>query len=398
MEEVYTKEFVINYSRNEAVGLQILPEPLLFQKRIVIQDLKVGHVGDFTTLFTNSHSHFSFDVFSAAFYMVTRYEEYLPHKRDHFGRFDPEESVAVRHSFLEQPIVAVWADYLKQKLLEKYPKLEFNPPQFQFINTIDVDYAYAYIQKGIIRTTGALLRDFFTGDFEGFSHRLKCVLGLEKDPFDTFTSILNVHREKQLQSIFFVHVGDYDVNDKSIPIGSYRFQSLIKELNDYATVGIHPSFASNENFGQLQTEVNRLARVIHQPVTQSRNHFIKLSFPQTYRKLIELGIQEDYTMGYPSKMGFRAGMCSPFFFYDLDYDTPTSLRVFPFYVMEATMVYYLDESPLNAMKYFRKYIDLCKKHNGTFVSLWHNDSLSETGKWKGWSEIYTQMVDYVLGD
>jgi len=394
-EEVYTKEFVVNYSVQESVGLQIIPSKILFEKRISNQELQIGKEADFTTLFSNKTSDFSFDILGAAFFLVTRYEEYMPHKRDKHDRFEPEQSVAYKEGFLNQPIINIWAAYLKQKLQEKYPKLEFQSRSFSYINTIDVDYAYAYLEKGAIRSAGALVRDFFTGNFSEFKNRLACFLGAKSDPFDTFNYLLELHKKFNLNSIFFFHVGDYDVHDKSIPITSHKLQALIKGVKDYADVGIHPSYAANGNSEKLEAELIRLSRVVHQPITKSRNHFIKLNLPQSYRDLIELDVKKDYTMGYASKMGFRASICSPFYFYDLDYDAPTNLKVFPFYLMEATIKYYFKEGPEKAMKYFEEYIDMVKKYNGTFVSLWHNDSLSEWGQWKGWSSIYVKMLEYL---
>ncbi len=396
LESVYEKEFVINYSNQQGVGLQIEPSKLLFEKRILNENPKVGQLEGFPTLFASDKNSFQFDVFSAAFYLVSRYEEYLPHRTDKHNRFDPEQSIAFLNDFLDKPVVNIWAEYLGKRLKEVYPRIEFQSKKFSFINTIDVDYAYAYLEKGIIRTIGALTRDFVTGNFQEFKSRFQTYFGSKEDPFNTFEHILTFHKRLKLNSIFFFHVGDYDENDKSISISSPKMQSLIKGVKDYAEVGLHPSYASSTNHQKLGIELRRLSKVVHQPITKSRNHFIKFKLPQTYRELIELDIKEDYSMGYASKMGFRAGICSPFYFYDLDYDAPTNLKVFPFYLMEATIKYYFEEGPEKAMRYFETYIDLVKKHNGTFVSLWHNDSLSEWGQWEGWSTIYEQMLDYVL--
>lgn len=396
-DEVYTKEFVINYSNQDVAGLKISPEKLLFEKRISEQNLKIGKQNDFVTLFNNGNESFSFDVFSAAFFLISRYEEYLPHKRDKHDRFDPEHSVAFKNGFLDEPVVNIWAGYLKTQLEDKYPKLKFNVPSFNYINTIDVDYAFAYIEKGVIRGMGALVRDFFTGKLNECKNKISCYLGLSKDPFDTFELILEQHKKHDLESVFFFHVGDYDEHDKSIPVTSNKLQSLVKGVNDYADVGLHPSYASCNEPDKLSVEFARISKLVHQPVTKSRFHFIKLNLPQSYRQLIENDATEDYSMGYAAKMGFRAGVCSPFYFYDLDFDAPTSLKVYPFYLMEATIKYYFEEGPEKAMPYFREYIDKVKKHNGTFVSLWHNDSLSEWGHWKGWKDVYFNMVEYVVG-
>jgi hypothetical protein len=30
---------------------------------------------------------------------------------------------------------------------------------------------------------------------------------------------------------------------------------------------------------------------------------------------------------------------------------------------------------------------------GLFVSLWHNESLGETDRWKGWRKVYSNMLE-----
>ena len=175
---------------------------------------------------------------------MSRYEEYLPHKRDKHDRFDPEQSIAYRNGFLNEPIVNIWVEYLSMIMLEKYPDIRFKLPEFNYVNTIDVDYAYAYVEKGVIRGLGSLVRDVVTGKINEFSNKVSTYLGLSQDPFDTFEFILDLHKKYDLKSIFFFHVGDYAEHDKSIPVTSQKLQSLVKGINDYADIGLHPSYAS----------------------------------------------------------------------------------------------------------------------------------------------------------
>ena len=37
-------------------------------------------------------------------------------------------------------------------------------------------------------------------------------------------------------------------------------------------------------------------------------------------------------------------------------------------------------------------IQTIRSVHGEFVSLWHNESLGDTGRWKGWREVYEEMV------
>ena len=99
-------------------------------------------------------------------------------------------------------------------------------------------------------------------------------------------------------------------------------------------------------------------------------------------------------MGYASNYGFRAGTCTPFYFYDLDLEVETNLRVHPFAIMEGTLKYYMGIGPEHAMPHYRRLIDEVKMVNGNFISLWHNDSLNDYKHWKGWKSVFEEMIEY----
>lgn len=119
-----------------------------------------------------------------------------------------------------------------------------------------------------------------------------------------------------------------------------------------------------------------------------------LNLPQTYRRLINLDIKEDFTMGFAQQIGFRAGTCTPFPFYDLDMDFTTKLIVNPFAVMDASLNFYMELTPDEAYQRICKLVDEVKRVDGTFMSLWHNESLSDKWDWKGWKDLYQRMIMY----
>jgi hypothetical protein len=208
-----------------------------------------------------------------------------------------------------------------------------------------------------------------------------------------------MQRRYGYRCIYFTLLADYGENDKNVPPDSRRLRSLIKYLADYAEVGIHPSYGSNRQPEKLRRELATLSRILKlkRDVTRSRQHFLVLRLPDTYRRLIELDITDDYTMGYARQPGFRAGLCTPFYFYDLDMERPTTLRVHPFAVMDATLKYYLRLQPGRAMEWIAPLVDAVRGVQGDFVSIWHNESLSENRIWQGWRAVYEQMVAYAAG-
>ncbi|MDQ3047427.1 MAG: polysaccharide deacetylase family protein [Bacteroidota bacterium] len=370
---------------------------LLFETGITDQNISVfDHGGEKVFFATGKSSALPFDVFAAAFYLVSRYEEYLPHIRDEHDRFDAKDSLAFINGFLKKPVLNIWTGWIRQLLQKNFPQLEFPERKYEFISTIDIDNAYAYREKGFTRSIGGYLKSLSAFDIPELVERTRVLLGLQKDPYDTYDFQLDIKKKYQIQSIYFFLLGDYGVNDKNLPIQSKKFQSLIKMLGDYADIGIHPSYGSNKSKEQLEKEVERLSKVLHRDVTKSRQHFLKLSLPETYRNLIDLDITDDYTMGFASQVGFRAGICTPFNFYDLDNELETKLKIHPFAVMEGTLKYYMKINAASAMDEIRPLIDEVKAVKGIFITLWHNDTLNDQKQWAGWKSVYEEMVEYAV--
>lgn len=373
----------------------IRSKPLLFEHGINDQDISVIDFYKTKAFFAVSgNSMFPFDIFAAAFYLASRYEEYLPHKKDIYNRFDAEQSLAYAEGFLHQPVINIWCKKFGELLCEVFPHLVLPQLEYKFITTIDVDNAFAYKEKGFVRTLMGLSKSFLTLNFVELIDRLKTLYGFKNDPYDTFEYQRTIIQKFNLNFIYFFLLGDYGVNDKNIPVSNLKFQSLIKSVSDHSDVGIHPSFASNQSFRQLEKEIQRLGNIINREVQKSRQHFLKLDLPDTYRNLIELDITDDYTMGYASNYGFRAGICTPFYFYDLDLEVETKLKIHPFAIMEGTLKYYMSISPEKASAHFERLIDEVKAVNGTFISLWHNDSINNIGIWKGWRQVFEDMIEY----
>ncbi len=397
MEMTRDKEYFIRYEgakmsySEETIGdeLNFKPAQLLFEKGITEQDIKVlDWEGTRAILFNEN----PFDPFAATFYLVSRYEEYLPHQKDEHGRFEANQSLAYRNDFLTKPLVNIWAEKIKDLLLNKYPDLILRERKYEYINTIDIDNAYAYKGKGFVRITGALAKSLLRLDFKAFNDRFKVLFLNAHDPFDTYQKLKALNEKYVAKSIYFFLVGDFNEHDRNISIHQKKYQQLIKSVADYSEVGIHPSYSSNESLKVVAKEIKSLYQVLNKEVTKSRQHFLKLSFPDTYRNLIECDIQEDYSMGYAEQVGFRASICSPFYFYDLIKDEMTNLRLYPFAVMDATLNNYMKVKPDEAMKYVLPLIKETTAVNGTFISLWHNESFSNIGTWKDWETVYEQVV------
>jgi hypothetical protein len=380
------------YETPLAEELHVIPNGLLFEKGIKPQNISLSKWNEIPVLFKNTNPLIPFDIFSASFFLLSRYEEYLPHIADSYNRFEADSSIAFQNKFLHLPVINLWAEELKKIILSKSPGLKHKENSYQYISTVDIDNAWAFKHKGFMRTGGAYLRSLLHLDFTDFKERTLTLAGRMHDPYDTYELLLSVQEEFKLKMIYFFLLGNYGVNDKNISANNFPFQSLIKQLADYAETGIHPSFGSNDNGNLVKIEVNRLANITHKPVAKSRQHFLKLHFPETYKNLISCGVWEDYTMGYASQIGFRAGVCTPFKWYDMDAEQVSPLTVYPFAIMDATLKYYMKLNPETAVEKCAGIINEIKKVKGTCITVWHNETISNWRQWEGWQNVYREVV------
>jgi hypothetical protein len=368
---------------------------LLFESKIYARELRHFTFEGGLVFFpvNDNDSVLPFDPFAASFYLVSRYEEYLPHLRDNHNRYMASGSDAYQQGYLHKPLVNIWSVRIKDILHKWFPGLAFTTPQYSFVPTIDIDAAYAFKNKGLTRAVGGIAKAFQNREYDEVRHRIRVLLRLEHDPFDTFELQMQLQRKYNYRPIYFLLLADYGPNDKNNPYNNRYFQHLIRYLADYAEIGIHPSYASFLQPSLMVMETSRLSKILKRDVELSRQHFLKLSMPETYRNLINNDITHDYTMGYADVAGFRASICTPFPFFDLDQDSITNLVIHPFAAMDGTLHDYMKLTPQKATETINELIQEVKKVGGTFIPLWHNPAFNEVGSWKGWLKVYIDMVE-----
>lgn len=386
----------LNYSTGTASdSIYVYADQLLFSTGLSVQTIVSGEYKGLKTLFHHGQAaDLPFDPFAATFYLVSRYEEYLPFPPDAHGRFPAEESLNFKQGFHQCPVVNHYALLIRDLLLAKYPDLLFPERHFRFMLTYDIDMAFAYRGKGFLRNAGGLLRSFSNLGLQEIGLRIKVLAGLQQDPFDTFNEQQALHEKYTLHPIYFFLLGDHSKYDKNLSWQNKRLGEIVKAVSRVNETGIHSSYASNRFPEKVAIEKQRLEKMTGRKIFRNRQHFLKMQFPSTYRQLLAAGITEDYTMGYASQTGFRAGIASPFYFYDLIAECSTNLLVCPFMAMDATLFYYLKLDAAGALLQVRKLVDEVRRVNGTFTFLAHNDLISLYGPWPGWKESFEGLVAY----
>ena len=384
----------INYSDEKICNEEyhIVPHPLLFQTNIAPIDIEVSTCRMNPCFFITQKDSHGFDLLAAIFYLISRYEEYITYESDFYGRFAHTNSLAYKNNFLKIPLVNLWIIDLMERLSVKQSikKTPF------FIPTYDIDIAYSYKNQSIVKNMGSFFKAFIKGDIDQVIERANVYSDKSKDPFDIYDWLEKLHAEHCLSPVYFFLLakkrGLYDKNNNPTTKG---MQNLIKEHAKKYSIGIHPSWQSGDTESLLTEEIDLLKNINDGNCTISRQHYIRMTLPQTYSLLIKKGITEEYSMGYGSINGFRASVASPFYWYDLEKEEITNLLIRPFCYMDANSYFEQHLSAEEAGRELQYYHDVVKKVGGQLITIFHNHFLTEQPQWKPWREMYERFLQVI---
>jgi hypothetical protein len=379
----------LNYSTQPIEHVvQLVPSVMLFDQGFAVYGISKGIFEEEECIEINH----IIDPLASIFYVLSRMEEYISKREDKHGRYKSDDSVLSRFNWLEKVMCDRWAEsflyFLDKNKLINYKKQTYKVAIFP---TFDIDNTYAYKYKSRIRKSFSTLRDVVRGDLFRLQERTKVLLGFKRDPYDTY-SYINEIVSRGFEVKLFWLLGDYAKYDKNISFKNKQHQLLIRRMNQSVTIGLHPSYKSNSYELYLFHEKERLEGILKREVEHSRQHFLKLKVSKTYPILASMGFKHDYTMGYSERIGFRAGTARPFKWFDLTTNKITSLTIHPFAYMDGTLNEYLGLPIHEAQKKIKQLYNELTIYGGDFIFIWHNETINNRGKWKGWKEV----LEYTL--
>ncbi len=363
---------------------------LLFEQGINDIQLNIGDYDGTPCFFqAGERSTLPFDIFAASFFMLSRYEEYLPHVKDIHGRFSPKDSIAFQNGFLKKPVVDIWAFKLLNALKERFADLEYKNKTYDFISVIDVATSHCYANRGLMRGVIGMLMDVGTLKLKRVVERIAVGLNRQKDPYDNYNELIGLHKKYKIKCNFFFQFADYSKYDKNVSTNSIKFKSLIKHVADYMPVSLAASYSSFSDLELLKKEKANLEEVINRPVNNCKMRYNRVDVPQTYRNLIAAEFTNDFTMGYTFELGFRAGTCTPFQFYDIPLEVKQPIKVHPFAMHDISL------SKIKKDEEIYRQIELLtnevKKVNGTLIAMFSNEVLGKKED-RDWMTVYSEVI------
>lgn len=331
------------------------------------------------------------DIWASAFFMLTRWEEYVNPTRDEHGRFPASESIALKYNFLHLPVVNLYAELLNKMLrnIDYYPEDDENCNagndilEKTLIPTHDIDILQSNPKWKSIG--GDILKRH---DLKMALHRLFTF----RDPLDCYDYLMDKSEHIWTKSIFFFMAADHREGYSDNYLNTKKFTETIEKIKKRGhIIGFHAGHGTADNPERYAEELQLLRQHTGLDITYSRQHFLKFDMPRTFNILEANGITHDFSLGYSDSEGFRCGTGNSYQVFDFLARKTLNVREVPLIIMDSTLNHTKHLSTAQAEELFENYIP-----NYTPVSILFHNSSFDNYTWKGWKKLYDKIIDRSL--
>ena len=307
---------------------------LLYEQGVKLQTLDVERLDGFPIFFkTQGDSFFSFDIFAASFFLLSRYEEALPHIKTPQGFFDPAQSIAGQYGFLELPVVDLWVDHLQKNLTVAFPEFfNTNDEKKKSIKNvlIEVLVPFRYKHRSLLVSLSDFFKSLWAFNLLHLFEQLAVLFRIKEDPFNTFQTWKSFFKSTAVSPKIFFLFSESSPFQSTVSIFNLSYQKIIKTMSDLFSLGLLVSVKSQLKANEfLGLEKNNFESLTHRPISDIRMSNEIQNLNTVYESLVAQEFNSDYSMGYQKTFGFRAGTATPFYFYSLSSEFQLPLKINP---------------------------------------------------------------------
>lgn len=346
-------------------------------------------------MFNNDNRGLGYDLFAMTFYILSRYEEYYENEYDQYGRVSIQRLDLIKHRFEHIPLLDVLIASLAIDLTNRFPDLRFQQKEFNVLPGIDIDFMYLFEHRSSVEKFLSFSKSILKNEFGKGRDIFKSIFQKKQDPYANFSDWLpTLEMWSGVKNIFVLCALKNQGVDKNLSVKNPLFPAWLKNIESTPElyIGWHPSVQAGSDRVILEKEKTALEEVVGYNIEKSRQHFLSLKLPETYRSLLSLGIKEEHSMGFNNRTGFRASTAHPFFWYDIQEEKKTNLKVFPFVFMDVQLRDYLGLDQNQSIELINRYIEQLKQTGGVLSFIWHNSSFYGNEGWTGWDKVYEFLL------
>ena len=385
---ILNKKFSITNSRSEFIDFNgykfsyanaPISEELFFQSNGLLEErglenheVKIFVWDNLKCFFrVGQKSAIPFDIFSAIFFLLSRYEEYMPHSRNKYTQFSHVESVAYKENFLEMPLIDIWIEklvsILKNKIKLKCKIDSSNKTETMIITSL---LPYKYINKYPFESFMIWIKNFIKLNLWEVIEHLLVLLRIKIDPWEIDNKIKQILLTSKTKVLLFFSFSSESFFRDETPKTNENFKKYIKQVHDNFLIGLLPSNNALKEPKTFEMESLNISRLVHIRIDKVLLQAGLRKISEDYKSYISLGYVNDFSMGYTDAFGYRASTCSSFFFYDLSNETKTKLLVTP-YVAHHRLI---DKISLTeVIDKIQKFKKIARKFSGSFSIILSNE-------------------------
>ena len=186
-----------------------------------------------------------------------------------------------------------------------------NGSQFGVCLTHDVDR----VEKSYQYITKSPRSQFFSS--------LAAYLSKTDEPYWQFEKIMDIENGYNLKSTFFflnesLRFNPFSRKNWPLTLGRYDIQSkkvrdiIIKLDNGGWEIGLHGSIRSYNDRNLLYREKKIIEEILGHEIIGTRQHWLNLHIPQTWKLHQSLGLKYDCSFGLKYGIGYKEGIFHPF--------------------------------------------------------------------------------------
>lgn len=345
------------------------------------------------------------DIVGSVFFCLSRMEEIVRVDRDGHDRFPVAASVAHAEGFVGRALVDEYVDLLFAALRTLWPGVERRSTDFRLRLTHDIDRPFSAIGKPAWRIARSAAADLARRRDPWLAlRRLRAVADarsgrVDRDPFVTFDFLMTASERHGLHSTFYFLVGNDPADaDSRYDLGNAHFAPILRDIHARGhEIGLHASYSSHGSAERTRAEATALIEVCRsagfdQPSWGVRQHYLRFANPATWLHQEAAGLSHDSTIGFAEQVGFRSGTCREHPVFDLLGRRQLTLRERPLVVMDASLFGYMNLAPEEAARRTSAVVDVCRRHRGDAVVLYHNDTVAGARQQRQYQELLEQLV------
>lgn len=268
--------------------------------------------------------------------------------------------------------------------------------KFAIVLTHDVDDVYVKLQH----VFSSPLNCIRYGNYRGIIPILKGKINKKKSPYINFQNIINLEEKYNAKSTFYFLVNPQD----TLGYKYYTFDlknEIIKILDRGCEIGYHTGYEVYNNIKGIIKEKKILEELTGNAIIGARNHFLRFKTPDSWNVLAKAGFQYDSSFHYNDMVGFRNGMCHPFYPFDLNKNSIIKILEIPIVVSDIAFRSFMKINAVESWKYIKQLIDVTEKNKGVLTVLWHTWTFSypvSIAGWFGkeWTCLYEKILKYAI--